>query len=68
MEIKTFDDIIEKHQLSKETLKGIEERLCAMANMEKFSFTALQKEAFNTYGYWRGFKRGGKACGCSGSN
>lgn len=54
MEIKTFDDIIEKHQLSKETLKGIEERLCAMANMEKFSFTALQKEAFNTYGYWRG--------------
>lgn len=54
MEINTFDDIIEKHQLSKETLKGIETRLCVMANIEKFSFTALQLEAFNAKGFWRG--------------
>lgn len=54
MEIKTIDDIIEKHQLSKETLKGIETRLCKMADMKQFSFTALQIKAFNTEGFWRG--------------
>ena len=54
MEIKSFDDIIEKHQLSKETLKGIEARLCKTADMQEFSFTAMQLKAFNTEGFWRG--------------
>lgn len=52
--IHTFDDIINQYQLSKDALKGMEERLRKQAGMEKFQFTSLQQEAFNEKGFWRG--------------
>lgn len=53
-EIKSFDDIVLKYQLSKDTLKGIEEQLYHESEEKKFMFTDLQNKAFNTPGFWRG--------------
>lgn len=57
MSIETFEDIISEHQLSRETLHGIEEKLRAAQGdigERKFAFTDLQKVAFNNPGFWRG--------------
>lgn len=53
-EIKTFDDVSRHHQIDKETLDGIKNRLARSMGMnaEEFGFTGLQKTAFNTEGFW----------------
>lgn len=52
--IETFDDISAHHQIDKETLNGIKNRLTDSMGMknEDFGFTGLQKTAFNTKGFW----------------
>lgn len=52
--IKTFDEISQRHQIDKETLNGIKNRLARSMGMntEDFKFTGLQKAAFNTEGFW----------------
>lgn len=52
--IKSFDDIILKHQLNKETLGGIKERLVKRTDSKEFAFTSLQLKAFNHPKFWRG--------------
>lgn len=54
MRIETFEDIVSEHQLSRDTLEGIQKRLQKMAASDReIRFTSLQKTAFNTPGFWR---------------
>ena len=52
--IKTFSDIYEKHRISNDTLDGVIKRLARSMGIhpEEVKFTSLQKEAFNTKGFW----------------
>lgn len=52
--IRNFEDIVEKFQLSRDTLQNINKRLSESMNIEpsEVKFTALQNAAFNREGFW----------------
>lgn len=54
LDIKNFDDIHKKHHISKDTLDAVIKRLAKSMGIlpEEVKFTALQRQAFNTPGFW----------------
>ena len=55
LKIKNFKDIHEQHHISIDTLNGIVRRMArsmGIRELDKVVFTSLQREAFNTDGFW----------------
>ncbi|MBQ7630700.1 MAG: DEAD/DEAH box helicase [Selenomonadaceae bacterium] len=54
LDIKNFNDIHKKHNISKDTLDAVVKRLAKSMGIlpEDVKFTALQREAFNKPGFW----------------